>query len=289
MTTADQKFDPPICLGCGAVGEMIDGRICQSCANSAQGDPERAGYLSALGQIPSPCKQCGRVSRNVGGLCDPCWEAKKTQNGDIEEARIQANPAESAEDFIWRRFCSGACRVRDRATFRAEFERDWYSKKAWDAEISIRKHGFRFPFSLLVAGDAGKGKTWLLAQYYSNILDSGGRPFWVDSHTLWRLAAKNEKPPAWAATPYLFIDDLGAEAANTPREMAQMEAFLHNLGNQRGAKVTVVSANYKPIKFEEIYGARVVERLAKMSLSDETSRFFIQQRGLLKPKEDPGE
>ena len=144
-------------------------------------------------------------------------------------------------------------------------------KIALRAKRMCREYAENYPdtdtLGILLTGNTGLGKTFLLHCIENRLLDRGFSPICVTAYRLFETmrgahfsdAEKRQEFDELVKCPVLLIDDLGTEPVmqNVTRE------YLFTLLNERltQRRHTVVATNLSVLELKELYGERVFSRL----------------------------
>ncbi len=135
-----------------------------------------------------------------------------------------------------------------------------------------------FPYTykpnLLLTGEAGLGKTFLLSAIAEKLESRGFSPVLISAYRLleimrekhFHMDAPGTDFESLLSCPILLIDDLGCE----PMLKNITQEYLFVLINERIAKKkpTVIATNMTPAQLKERYGERIMSRICDTSVCD---------------------
>ena len=134
--------------------------------------------------------------------------------------------------------------------------------------------------NLVLIGESGLGKTFLLNSIFARVVDRGGSAVRITAYRMFEAMRRQhignepdfEGFSSLLETPLLLIDDLGTE----PLMRNITIEYLFMLLNERLAarRHTVVATNLTPVQLKERYGERVASRLL-----DRSSGVIVQLKG----------
>lgn len=128
--------------------------------------------------------------------------------------------------------------------------------------------------NLLLTGEAGLGKTFLLSAICERIESRGFSPVLISAYRLleimrekhFHMDAPGTDFESLLTCPILLIDDLGCE----PMLKNITQEYLFVLINERitKKKATVIATNMTPVQLKERYGERIMSRICDTSVCD---------------------
>ena len=128
--------------------------------------------------------------------------------------------------------------------------------------------------NLLLTGEAGLGKTFLLSSIAERIESRGFSPVLISAYRLleimrekhFHMDAPGTDFESLLTCPILLIDDLGCE----PMLKNITQEYLFVLFNERITKKrpTVIATNMNPVQLKERYGERIMSRICDTSVCD---------------------
>ncbi|MBR3927387.1 MAG: ATP-binding protein [Clostridia bacterium] len=128
--------------------------------------------------------------------------------------------------------------------------------------------------NLLLTGEAGLGKTFLLSAIAERIESRGFSPVLISAYRLleimrekhFHMDAPGTDFESLLACPILLIDDLGCE----PMLKNITQEYLFVLINERTQKKkpTVIATNMTPVQLKDRYGERIMSRICDTSVCD---------------------
>ncbi len=128
--------------------------------------------------------------------------------------------------------------------------------------------------NMLLTGEAGLGKTFLLSSIAEHLEKRGFSPVLISAYRLleimrekhFHMDAPGTDFESLLACPILLIDDLGCE----PMLKNITQEYLFVLINERIAKKkpTVIATNMTPVQLKDRYGERIMSRICDTSVCD---------------------
>ncbi len=171
--------------------------------------------------------------------------------------------------------------IKPKSNYSLFCEINYIYKKYWTCCIGnlldhkqLAKRFLRKPFSMILQGDAGRGKTYFLLTLVKEMLDQKKIPIhmirFMKAMDLQERVENEVKEKGNANyfletlkdVPYLFIDDVGVE-----RSVEKAERNYYELLDARGGNSlpTVISTNLTDDEVLNNYGTRIYSRLHEFS------------------------
>ncbi len=154
------------------------------------------------------------------------------------------------------------------------------TQRQWTGRIRdlCLEYANSFPYTykpnILLTGEAGLGKTFLLSAIAERLETRGFSPVLISAYRLleimrekhFHMDAPGTDFESLLSCPILLIDDLGCE----PMLKNITQEYLFVLLNERIAKKkpTVIATNMTPVQLKERYGERIMSRICDTSVCD---------------------
>lgn len=134
--------------------------------------------------------------------------------------------------------------------------------------LEIGKRWLKKPFSMVLFGEAGRGKTYFTLCLAKAIVDSGKidqlyfkRSKHLDDDIIWEFEKYKTAAHcinAFSRIPILMIDDFGIDR-NTERVERDFYEIIDNRWSHE--MTTVISTNLNRDQIEKVYGSRIFSRM----------------------------
>lgn len=212
------------------------------------------------------CRDTGYVGDAPSRFCE-CFEARLRQR-QYEDGSMAGTDEQNFERFDAARIPAENGQLEQMVSTR---------KMCEEYANAFPNTAFR---NLLLTGESGLGKTFLLNSIFERVTSRGFAAVRITAFRMFEAmrqqhVGNDEKYDGFSAlidVPLLLIDDLGTE----PMMRNITVEYLFTLLNERIAakRHTVVATNLTPMQLKERYGERVMSRLFDKSLCR-----FIQLKG----------